>query len=130
MAPKRLAFIKCLPGNKSGDELSNPWSFPYATREPLMMYKNIIFQSKCFFVNKNIVTHLNVTPPIYVPSKSDVRKTFAAGSVASDGNSCMYVATHVKTAAAPTKLLICQCCKLFFTKTHTIIKTEPVKSSN
>lgn len=90
-----------------------------------------------FFVNKNIVKHLNVTPPIYVPSKSDVRKTFAAGSVASDGNSCMYVATHVKTAAAPTKLLICQYCKLFFfvktrryNNNESLLMTEPVKSSN
>lgn len=41
---------------------------------------------------------------MYVPSMSAVRKTFAAGSVANEGNSCMYVATQVKTAAKPTKL--------------------------
>lgn len=50
--------------------------------------------------------NLKVTPPMYVPSKSDVRNTFAAGSVANEGNSCMYVATHVRTAAKPTKLQI------------------------
>lgn len=62
--------------------------------------KNYIFDQK----KRRRAYHLKVTPPMYVPSKSDVRRTFAAGSVANDGNSCMYVATHVKTAAKPTKL--------------------------
>ena len=43
---------------------------------------------------------------MYVPRNNAVFKTLAAGSVANVGKSCIYVATHVKTAAKPTKLNI------------------------
>lgn len=69
-----------------------------------LIYDDITQRIVFFCVVNFISNHLNVTPPIYVPSKSAVRKTFAAGSVASVGKSCIYVATHVKTAASPTKL--------------------------
>jgi hypothetical protein len=49
-------------------------------------------------------TYLRVTPPMYVPRNVAVFTTFADGSVAKVGNSWIYVATHVRTAASPTRL--------------------------
>lgn len=41
---------------------------------------------------------------MYVPRNREVLITFADGSVAKVGKSCMNVEKHVRTAATPTKL--------------------------
>lgn len=45
-------------------------------------------------------------PPIDEPKNNDVFITFAVGSVANNGKSCMNVAKQVNTAAKPTRLKI------------------------
>lgn len=62
---------------------------------------------KSNFSSVLVTKYLNVTPPMYVPKNNAVRRTLAAGSVAKDGKSCIYVAIHVSMAAIPTKLNKC-----------------------
>lgn len=82
-------------------------------RDPLKTKTKKTYENHCY-LNSSVKDskldfsskgkYLNVTPPMNVPRMVAVSRTFAAGLVANVGNSCIYVATHVKTAAKPTKL--------------------------